>query len=106
MDQTRPTPFMQPPLVGELGYLAHSPAAEQIIAGTWETPEGTDQYSRELIKELKMPEAIQNKPPINLKISLEEHQRGWIKARANTGCDPTSLNFEHYKCAVFDNELS
>jgi hypothetical protein len=36
--QTEPTPPMQPPLVNDLGYLAETEMAEQVLEGTYEIP--------------------------------------------------------------------
>jgi hypothetical protein len=49
------TPFMTPPLVNELGYLATSKAAEEILEGTYRPPKGVDPYTKQLIHQLQRP---------------------------------------------------
>ena len=44
--QTEDTPAMMSPLLEELGYLADTEAAEEILAGTFEVPEGTCKYAK------------------------------------------------------------
>jgi hypothetical protein len=44
--QTEGTPGMMSPLLDDLGYLADTDAAEQILAGTYVVPEGTDKQVR------------------------------------------------------------
>ena len=43
--QSKGSPFMVPPLVDDLGYLAEEEYAKQIIAGTYQIPEGTCSYA-------------------------------------------------------------
>ena len=49
---------MVPPLVDNLGYLAEEEYAKQIIAGTYQIPEGTCSYAAESIQTLKMSETV------------------------------------------------
>jgi hypothetical protein len=44
---------MMSPLLEELGYLADTEAAEEILAGTFEVPEGTCKYAKKLIADSK-----------------------------------------------------
>ena len=41
-EQTEDTLFMMLPLLDDLGYLADSPAADEIIEGRYHPPPGTD----------------------------------------------------------------
>ena len=93
------TPFMTMPLLGDLGYLADTPAAAEIINGTYEVPEGTNKYAAEFIAELQMPAAIRDIGPLDCNITPEENKSAWRKQNERTGCEPSSLNFSHYKAA-------
>jgi hypothetical protein len=50
--QTNQTPPMTQPLQQDLGYLASTPQAQQILDGTYEPPPGTDPYAVKLLQEL------------------------------------------------------
>ena len=58
--QSSDTPFMQPPLSDDLGFLADTTAADQILQGMYDIPATVDKYSRKMIHELKMPSTITN----------------------------------------------
>ena len=44
--QSSDTPFMQPPLCHDLGFLAKTTAATQILHGTYEVPNNIDKYTK------------------------------------------------------------
>jgi hypothetical protein len=58
--QTEDTPPMQLPLVEELGCLADTDFAEQVLDGTYEPSQVVDKYARELLHELRIPEVPEN----------------------------------------------
>ena len=64
---------MQPPMQELIGFLADTQAADQILEGKFQPPEGTDIYTQKMIKELKMPDSIRNQPTTNPSISTQEH---------------------------------
>ena len=47
--QSEDTPFLNSPLLEEIGYLAELPAADEILEGTYRPPARTDRYAMELI---------------------------------------------------------
>ena len=60
------TPFLQNPLLHELGYLADTVAAESILQGSFEPPANIDKYTRAFLRELAIPKALQQLGPINI----------------------------------------
>jgi hypothetical protein len=50
---TENTPPMTAPLLGDLGYMGTTAAAQQILAGTYVPPPGVDDLTREFLLELQ-----------------------------------------------------
>ena len=105
-DQCRPTPFLQEPLLGKLGYLANTDAAMEIINVTFEIPEGVDQYTAEFIATLKMLDSIRELGPLDCSITPEENRSAWNSQKERTSGEPSSLSFAHYKTSCLDDELN
>jgi hypothetical protein len=49
------TSFMQPPLLDSFGYLANTVAADQVLQGCYQVPDGTDYYVSLLLDQLYIP---------------------------------------------------
>ena len=52
------TPSMSPPFTTEFGYLAATPAAKEVIDGSYTPPPGMDPFLVELLDAMSMPAAI------------------------------------------------
>jgi hypothetical protein len=100
---------MQEPMVSELGYLADTPAAQQILQGSYEPPDGTDKYMIELLVQLGMPQAIRNgikaHGHITTKISHDENKQGW-KKRKLASAESSGLTMDHYAVGGQDDLLN
>ena len=103
--QTESTPPMQPPLVNDLGYLAETEKAEQVLEGTYEIPHGVDKYARELIHELRRPEIVRKKGPISTVITPVEHTQGWRRTKEKSA-EPSGPSMAEVKAASQDNVLA
>ena len=97
---------MQPPLVHLVGYLAHGPAVASILDGTFVPPPELDIHTVEFIEELRRPVSVQRSGSIDMTVSLHDHIRGWRLQKSGTAVDPSSLDFDHYKCATHNDTLS
>ena len=97
--QTNDTPPMNEPLITDLGYLAETDAKYHILNGTYAPPIGTDQYMREFLDELRMPNSILIKGPISTSLTPEEHQRGWKRQKERTTAESKGSSFSHHKAA-------
>jgi len=84
------TPFMTPPLVNELGYLATSKAAEEILEGTYRPPKGVDPYTKQLIHQLQRPVLAELQSDHLTALPLTTYQNFWRKAKERTYCFPGS----------------
>ena len=97
---------MQPPLLDDFGYLADTIAADQVLQGCYQAPDGTDYYASLLLDQLYTPWEVSQLAPISVEISTEEHQKAWAKLKERTSAKPTGLSFSHCKAAAQDKLLS
>jgi hypothetical protein len=97
--QTNDTPPMEGSMIEDLGYLAETDAKYHILNGTYVPPPDTDQYMREFIEEMRMPNSVRKKGPISTSIPAEEHRQGWKKQKERTAAESTGLSFSHHKAA-------
>jgi hypothetical protein len=104
--QAEGTPPMTEPLVSELGYLADTDAAESILNGNYDIPEGLDPYAALLISELRMPTSIRNAALVAPCVTTEDHSQGWKKQKESISADPDGLTFSHYKAGATDDLIA
>ena len=108
--QSESTPPMQEPMLSELSYLAEHPAAEEILKGSsYEPPQGTDKYMRELLEEIRMPQVIRDRIKehgfISTAISEGENRQGWTN-RKLASAEPSGLMMDHYAAGGDDPLLN
>jgi hypothetical protein len=104
--QTAGTPFMTQLFFKDFGYLAQGTATSSVLDGTYLPAPGTDIYAVKLLKQLKMDPAVANAPPMKVVFSIQQHIRGWKKAREFTASAPTGLTFLHFISAAYDPILA
>jgi hypothetical protein len=97
------TPPMMEPLLSDLGYLADTEAAAQILDGTYICPPGTDDYTRDFLRILQQPQNVEAEDRFNTSFSVKDFQDYWKKAKERTSSSILTLHFGHYK-AVSKNE--
>jgi hypothetical protein len=79
---TEDTPLMQPAFVHDLGYLGCTEAASRILQGTYECPDGTDDYTRLFVTDMQRRRAPGHR--MNCTISKEDYKGYWKQARERT----------------------
>ena len=98
---------MQPPLCHNLGFLAETTAANQILHGTYEVPNNVDKYTKKTIAELKMPDSIRNQSSTVNHITTKEHIQSWQKQKESTASDNvTGVSFSHYIAGTYDPHIA
>lgn len=80
--QTNSTPTMRGQLAAEIGFIGTSPACQEILAGTYTPPPGTNQYTTEYLKYLKKAPNISTAP--HSYIMTQEFQESWNKMKEKT----------------------
>jgi hypothetical protein len=96
---------MTSPLVEEFGYLAQGSATNAILNDTYIPPHGTHPYTQKLLKELQMDPSVAEAPPMKVIFSVDQHIKGWQKAREFTASGPSGLTFSHFIAATYDPAL-
>ena len=103
--QTQQSPFMQEPLLSDIGYLGTTDACNDILAGSYNIPEGVSTYTRELIHHMRrLP--LQHAPP-QAEIPTATFKSGWKKMKEATSAASTNgLHMGHMKACAHDNFLA
>jgi hypothetical protein len=81
-------------LLQEIGVMGSGPATSRIMTGTYKTPAGTDQCTKQFLDRLKRPPQATKLPFV----SFEEFRRGWLKAKERTSSN--GVHFGHYKASL------
>jgi hypothetical protein len=90
----------------DLGYLADTEAAAQILEGTYICPPGTDDYTRNFLRILQRPTNVDAADKIDTSFSVSDFQNYWIKAKERTSLSILTLHFGHYKAVCKNDTLS
>ena len=102
--QAYDTPPLQEPFVSEFGFLADTPAAAQVLDGTYVPPDNMDPYLVDLLRHCKRPGSVTDLSAI---MTMKEYQGIWRKgAKEKTSSCPKSPHFGHYIAMASDNSLS
>ncbi len=83
-------------LRGELGYNSTSPTARTILDGTYKYPDGFDGATKELCQECTIIRQTIPRDSINIKITKENHQAHWQRAKEETSSSYSGLHCGHY----------
>jgi hypothetical protein len=103
---TEDTPPMTEPLLSDLGYLADTETAAQILDGTYICPPGTDDYTRDFFRILQRPQNVDALDRIDTSFSVSDFQNYWKKAKEQTSSSISTLHFGHDKAVCKNDTLS
>jgi len=92
------SPFLHQPLLQDVGFLGCRTAAQEILAGTYQCPPDTDEYTKLFIEALHWPTLCPD--IISLILNTENFCNHWRKARESTSSSFSGLHFGHYKAAA------
>jgi len=100
------TPFYQPPLTREFGFLSLTPSAQAVLDGFYEAPPNTPLHILDLLIELQTPDGIKDVGRISPCIDLQGYRAFWRKANEKVSCYPSSLSFSSMKAGAFHDYIS
>ena len=103
---TEDTPPMSEPLLSDLGYLADTLAAEEILQGTYVCPPGTDEYTQDFLQFLQRSPNVSALDQIDTSFTREDFRAHWKKSNERTSSSISTLHFGHYKTAIKNDKLS
>ena len=98
------TPALKPEFVEEFGLYAEKEAAQQVLNGTYEYPNGMDPFLMDLLKHCERPGSA---PSISATMTMKEFQATWKRGvKERTSSCPKSPHFGHFMAMAQDNFLS
>lgn len=100
------TPFMISPLREKFGFRGLTTAAQAVLGRVYEPNEQVDVYTRELLKEMQMPQALRDLGPQPMEISVDSYREFWRKANEKTSAFPDALSFATMKAGATDALIS
>ena len=100
--QNHQSPFMQGSLLRDLGYLATQSTVDLILQGKYQPGEEVDQYTKDLITQLRMPDTVGNSTPITGYITTAEHIAGWKKMKPTIASSPFGPLFSDHIAGCAD----
>ena len=103
---TEDTPPMTEPLLSDLGYLADTPAAEEILQGTYVCPPGTDEYTKDFLHFLQRSPKVNASDQIETTFTSDDFRAYWKKSNERTSSSISTLHFGHYKTSIKSDKLS
>ena len=86
------TPFVKGSLLQDVGMTAMTPAAQEILNGTYTCQPDVNEYTKKLIQELKKPDVVQQ-DSISGVASTKQHIESWKKMKKTTSSSPFSASF-------------
>jgi len=102
--QANKTSFLKEPLLLDIQLLGtHLPMFDWIAAGTYQSPPGTQHQANQLLPLLTQPPQVTNCPR---KITGDQHQQGWAKAKEMTSSSLSRAHFGHYKAGVTNKVIN
>jgi hypothetical protein len=103
--QTQSTPLMQPEIISRVGYHAELPGADEILAGTFQTPSDLDPYAAEFITQMKMDPIVKDHQ-LSKAITTQSYQESWQHMKPNTSCSPSGPSFVDYIAGSHDHNIA
>ena len=89
-----------------LGYEIDTDTAIDILEDRWNAPEGTDQSTLTLFKEMSHIWKLMKDGEVDIVITEEDFRHYWRRARERTASSFSRLHFGHYKAAAYSEYLS
>ena len=90
----------------EFGYQADTPAARQVLDGTYNYTEDFDPPTKELLNECPRVRTIIPAWSVNINLKQGGWQHRWGKAKEKTLLSVSGLHFSHYKAGAKSDLIS
>lgn len=101
------TPLMDgSQLQHNLGFLANTKSADQILNGTYEFEDNVDPTTKELLNQISQMSRTHRNQTVDYIISKEDYQKYWKTSKEKTSSSFSGLHFGHWKAAAYDNNIS
>jgi hypothetical protein len=99
-------PIFTSPLLEYIGTMGEKPAVKEILAGTFRYPEGTDPFTKAIMKEAC--EVFQHMSPKDVVdlVEAQDFQEYWLHAREITSSSHSGMHFGIYMANARSDKLS
>ena len=97
------SPFLQSPLIEQLGQTATTKDAKKILNGTFPLNPNLEPATNNFIQQLRKPQQLINKPDNNDECKIKESEHYWKKKREKTNSSMSSRHIGTYKALTFNN---
>jgi hypothetical protein len=99
------TPFMQPPLQTDFGFLGNQTAIDQVLDGTYQCPPDTPEYVIKFIQELRRP-PMPAPTEVTGHATTKEHIKGWKQMRTHTAASTFGPSFSEFIAGTSNNPVA
>jgi hypothetical protein len=104
--QCNNSPFLQEPLLSDLGYFGDNPISANILDGTYVPQPDIDPHAALLLTHMKRPPSLSPNTSIPDTVSTEEHAGNWKRAKEYTSSGISGIHFGMYKAQAADQDLA
>jgi hypothetical protein len=99
------TPFYTFPYNKIFGYNGLTPAAQQVLDGTFIPPQDASCHIKDFLNSSAMPTNIKDNID-KMEITLESFISFWRHAKENTSCFPSEFSFATFKASSYETYLA
>ena len=97
------SPFLQQPLLSQIGQTATSEESQQILLGNFDPPKSLSKDTKRFIKQLKIPSKIQQKGKNDTYCDITTATAYWRKKRERTNSSMSGRHIGTYKALTYGN---
>ncbi len=99
-------PISKTMLINQLGYLADTDIAKQLVEGSYEIPDEVDDVTALLLEEIGRIGIQMTNGDISVTISPEEFTYFWKRVKEGTSSSLSGIHYGHYKAAAKDDRMA
>ena len=105
--QCEQTPLMTEPLLSEFGRLGiNTPAAKQVMDGTYVCPPGSSPFATQVLPQFAMSDLAKAAKDTNQESTIDQWMKFWKSARENTSSGPSPMHFGVLKAGAHSAVLA
>jgi hypothetical protein len=105
-DQANTTPLMQQPLLDDFGTLGNQDTIDRVLAGTYQCPPETPEYTQKFIHELKQPDKLNNPGSITGHMTTNQFTTSWKKMKVRTAASSFGPSFSKIVTGTANSEIA
>ena len=99
-------PISKTMLIDQLGHLADTDIAQQIVEGSFEIPDEIDDSTALILEEIGKIGVKMTNGDVTITITPEEFQYFWKRVKERTSSSLSGIHYGHYKAAAHSDRIS